>query len=1471
VLGAASATAHAATKNVEGVIGESGSGPGQFTTVAGLAVRQSTGDTYVVDRSGNRISQFDSSGLFVRAFGADVGGAGVNVCTTTCQAGTSGPAAGQMAAPQGIAIDEATGNLYVTDQTNRRVDVFDSAGTFEGAWGFGVVNGTAALQFCTTTCQQGLSGAGAGQFGTSIGYPAVAPASAGATAGHIYVADPTNRRVQEFTPTLTGSTVTSIAFAGAVGASGTGNGQFSSSSSSPSRVAVDSTGSFYVVDAGNNRIQKFTSARAFSSVYNPGGLVSGALAPSDVAVDTTNGDHVYVVKPNGTSGLQPRKVLEFDSLNTLVDTHMLSAGITSAPTGLAINSTTTKIYIASGAGGQQRVLVLNTVAAPTASGVSTANVTVHTAQFNAIVNPNGPNTPIGVNTGYHFEYKRSADSTWTSFPAPDVDVGEGTTSLVVSQGVSGLEAGISYDLRLVAAKPFGSGTTTTTPVSFSTSPSTPDVVAFKPTRVSANGVELDGTVNPNNLATTYYFEYGTGRAPDSKVPVASASAGPGGSAITVSRQLDGLLPETTYRFRLVAENAQGEAQTDYLAFTTPAVAGPRGRVYEMVTAPDKIGRRQQFIGPDGRNASTALPSADGDSLISGLYSSNLSDGFAFTFDFSRSVRTGDGWTTQSVARDVRPFTNGQIATLALSGLSDDLLSQAWISSIPLYADQLEYVGVAKPTYTQLADGSYPVKWTTSRSQMVGTSSGGDRALFAGDLMVRWGTYRGLAASDSSPAGQLPGDAGGQTVYRERLDEGRSSLELVSSCTGTGASATRIPSLTSTTPAKMSSQPCSAGSVISSRGAVVGGGGGGSSVDDLLTGPSVTAASRDGARLFLESPDPRAQGLPTACSGSDSTTSCGPQLYVRQQHPDGSESVRWISRSAVPNQDAALAGPGVAFDGASSDGSTVFFHTPAALTADDPNGGAQVPGGVTSGTASLTSTDLYEYDLPSDPSADPATGTLTRITAGPSGAADPNVSCGRISAGTCTPGLSATVARYISDDGTKVYFVTASPIAGVAAPSDGTTTAPGGTVRNASTRNLYLYDSTKSGAGRWEFLAQLPLGTVGDDVKGCASAFGSPGRALSVVSGASVLLRPISDNCVHGSPNGQQIVFMTPAQLTPDDTDAAVDVYTFNEISDRLTRVSVQGGGVAGMPYPCSITGTGSSLLTCNGDLGVDPVGLTSDTPRGVDGLRHESVTDDGMVFFESRQQLVAADVNDRMDTYAWRDGTLSLISPGTTADDAYYSGNSIDGRDVFFETSQGIDGDREIDPADFDIYDARVGGGFPKQQRATACDVHADACQQRGQSASAGATPTATAEATGDATPAPRGQITARKLSKAQLAKLAGGRKVNLQVTVNVPGKVSVKGAASVTRRTARRLHGKRVTKVVKRTVTVISARAGATRAQTLSLLISLSKTGRTELVKARKLSVRLTIAFSSSREPVTATIGLSSKRTTTTKKGGAS
>jgi hypothetical protein len=252
------------------------------------------------------------------------------------------------------------------------------------------------------------------------------------------------------------------------------------------------------------------------------------------------------------------------------------------------------------------------------------------------------------------------------------------------------------------------------------------------------------------------------------------------------------------------------------------------------------------------------------------------------------------------------------------------------------------------------------------------------------------SVRGLAGPGDPTSLAWPDHVAGRSVYLADISGGLtdtyagSARTLVNVCTGDGGDRTELPSRLES--GKLAAAACLAADpgrdarLISSRGAT------------LVSDSTVeNVVSEDGSRVFFLGPDPNAGGV-ASCSGTGFDTVCPPQLFVRQAGPSGT-AVRWISRAAgglFGAQDATLTG-GVRFEGASSDGDKVVFRTNSPLTEDDPNGaGTPAPvGGVTTGTPSANSWDVYMYDFPDDPDADPEEGSLTRISAGPLGTGDCN--------------------------------------------------------------------------------------------------------------------------------------------------------------------------------------------------------------------------------------------------------------------------------------------------------------------------------------------------------------------------------------------------------------------------------------------------------------------------------------------------
>lgn len=212
---------------------------------------------------------------------------------------------GQFYWPVRVAVD-ASGNIYVADYNNDRIQKFDPSGSFLGKIAVSRAYGVAVdadgniygAEFSSSLIKKfdpggtflssfGSYGSGDGQFI----YPRDVDVDAD---GNIYVVDNGNARIQKFDPTGH--------FLLKFGSYGSGDGQLAA----PYGVAVDSSGNIYVADAGNSRIQKFDPSGNFLLKFGSSGSGNGQFSsPLGIAVDAA--DNVLVADTgNG-------RVQEFDS------------------------------------------------------------------------------------------------------------------------------------------------------------------------------------------------------------------------------------------------------------------------------------------------------------------------------------------------------------------------------------------------------------------------------------------------------------------------------------------------------------------------------------------------------------------------------------------------------------------------------------------------------------------------------------------------------------------------------------------------------------------------------------------------------------------------------------------------------------------------------------------------------------------------------------------------------------------------------------------------------------------------------------------------------------------------------------------------------------------------------------------------------------------------------------------------------
>ncbi len=98
----------------------------------------------------------------------------------------------------------------------------------------------------------------------------------------------------------------------------------------------------------------------------------------------------------------------------------------------------------------------------------------------------------------------------------------------------------------------------------------PVAITLDATLVTSTSATLNGTVNPNSLATNYYFEWGTTVSYGNVTT--TVAAGSGSANIAVNAPISGLIGGTTYHFRVVAVNADGTTNGNDLTFTPGGAA-----------------------------------------------------------------------------------------------------------------------------------------------------------------------------------------------------------------------------------------------------------------------------------------------------------------------------------------------------------------------------------------------------------------------------------------------------------------------------------------------------------------------------------------------------------------------------------------------------------------------------------------------------------------------------------------------------------------------------------------------------------------------------------------------------------------------------------------------------------------------------------------------------------------------------------
>jgi tripartite motif-containing protein 71 len=210
--------------------------------------------------------------------------------------GSPGMAGGQFNSPQGVAVDQATGDVYVVDSGNFRVEKFDSSGKFLLAFGQGV-DATTPGNVCpsTDTCQQATRVTTAGSppgFDQPL-FVAV-DNSAGPSAGDVYVGDRGDDTVTKFNSN--GQLDTSWPSPG-------GGGQLNSAGSfgSIDGITVDNSGNLLVINDGN---PVFEFKQDGTPITN---FSTGSRGMSPLGMDVDAAANIFKINVTGASRSSPAR------------------------------------------------------------------------------------------------------------------------------------------------------------------------------------------------------------------------------------------------------------------------------------------------------------------------------------------------------------------------------------------------------------------------------------------------------------------------------------------------------------------------------------------------------------------------------------------------------------------------------------------------------------------------------------------------------------------------------------------------------------------------------------------------------------------------------------------------------------------------------------------------------------------------------------------------------------------------------------------------------------------------------------------------------------------------------------------------------------------------------------------------------------------------------------------------------------
>ena len=463
-----------------------------------------------------------------------------------------------------VAVDQSTGEVFVSQSNGRTVEIFSAASAthpcergeaicFSHEWT--AINGTA-------------NGAAA-----SAGIHIAIDNSNTASRGRIYLSltEPENdvevfdsgERPVDFPATAKYIKTNKLL--------GTPSGHFGQVQD----VTVDSLGNLYVTDIGKGVVDEFDSTGAYLRSF-PAPRSSGEYGgPGGVGVDPTNGN-VLITESGYNEESGEGGIREFDSsgnyLETLTGDSPQLGGY--QPEGVPAVSSTGYLYVPVSF---RRIDIFSpTGVVPSISYGSVSAPTATSGTLNATVDPNGG----GNVTECQFEYvpakafEPGAANPYAAGSAVPCSPSAPYNAVTeVSAELTGLTTGTAYHYRVVAHSSSGvkyGADRTYTPqkvIGLSTGAAT---------EVTESEARLDAAFVGNGEAIDYHFEWGLTENYGNEAGAGVASPGHGTSE-PLSIVISDLNPYTTYHYRVVASDGSGTSLGEDRTFTTspgaPTVVG----------------------------------------------------------------------------------------------------------------------------------------------------------------------------------------------------------------------------------------------------------------------------------------------------------------------------------------------------------------------------------------------------------------------------------------------------------------------------------------------------------------------------------------------------------------------------------------------------------------------------------------------------------------------------------------------------------------------------------------------------------------------------------------------------------------------------------------------------------------------------------------------------------------------------------